>query len=101
MFGRKSRHGNILIFVDDPRRYLVRIGPRALRKPMLIAVGPGARFDILDVGCKNMLRHRLDTLRAIHLKWGSAPYNPRREDEVRISDGMVRVQMGRERHPQV
>src|SRR5262245_28074686 len=101
MFGRKGRHGNVFIFINHTRRYFVRDDRRTQRKSLLIAIGSGSGFDILVVGSKDMLRHRLDTLRTIHFEWHSAPDDPRREDEIWIADGMVRVQMGRKRHPQV
>ena len=96
----EGSHRHIFVLVDDARTNLVRIHVVALRECSLIAIGIGARLDVNTVGFEEMLSHSLEALGAIDLERDTTPNRPRGEDQVWVTDRMVRVKVGNERDAQ-
>src|SRR5215207_5314525 len=63
--GRECCYGYVRILVDHASSYFVRVDPRPLGKVALISVWIRTGFDVLVVGEKNVLGHRLDPFRAV------------------------------------
>ena len=61
----------------------------------------GADFDIRRVRLVEMFRHRRHAFRAVDLERLSAPHHPRSEDHIRISKGVVGVEVSEEEAGQV
>ena len=61
----------------------------------------GADFDIRRVRLLEMFRHGRHAFRAVDLERLPAPHNPRSEDYIRVSKGVVGVEMSEEEAGQV
>ncbi len=101
VLGRKCRHRDLRILVNDARPDVVRVHATALRKVVLVTVGVGARLDVDAVRGEQMLRHRLHALRAVDLEREFAADRPRGKDEIRVANRVIRMQMRRERDAQL
>ena len=59
------------------------------------------RLEVGAVGLEEMIGHRFDARRTVHLQRDAPPDHPRREDQIRVSNRVVGMKMGHEGHPQV
>jgi hypothetical protein len=74
----------------------MRVDSMALGERPLIPVGVGAGLDVHAVGLEQVLGHRLETFRPVDLQRHPSSDGPGREDQIGISHGVIRVQMGDE-----
>jgi hypothetical protein len=75
----------------------MRVDPRTLRKLALISVWICAGLDVLPVGEKDVLGHRLHPLGAVDLKRDFSSDDPRRQNEIGVTRRVIRVQVRRTR----
>ena len=95
MLDQKGFDRDVLIFVNHARFDFVRIHFVAGFVRRLRAIE--AHVEVLLVGFDDMLGHRAQAFRAVNFEWFFALQHPRREDQIRITDRVIRMQMRDER----
>ena len=91
----EGRHRDVRILVDD-----ARLDFRAARRPVRSATASPSRscrdIDVDMPRLHDVARHIGQTRRPVDLERGAPPLDPRREDQIRVANGVIGVQVGDE-----
>src|SRR5262249_41526106 len=97
---REGGYGHIVILINKPGADLVNVDSVSFRTVTLIPVSVRASFDINAICLLEVIGHRLQAFGTVYLERNAPAYCPWREDQVRVSKRVIRMQVSYERHSQ-
>ena len=92
---RERFYGDVLVFINDARFDLVHVHFVTGAVAVLEAVG--SNRDIFAVGGEQMIRHCFESSRTVGLDGIFSTKDPRTEDQVGITEGVIGMEMGDEK----
>ncbi len=99
MWDWKRRDLHVGVLIHQPRLHIVRVYSQVLAISLFESLG--ASVDIGLPGEHDVLRHRLQARRTVRPDRVAAALDPGREDQIGISESVIRVQVGNEQRQQV